>query len=226
MSTRVFVGGLTYRVRERDLEKFFRKYGRIRGGRYEEWICLCGKSNVVQLFFLQYGRDKGLCRWASIRHQGKRPWEIFQRLRSIPWCPHQEWLRLCCKYLYRILHAKPNTSLYSIWSEKSLSNHSLLDDSENIWKKTIHRHRKRRLFYLKMYEKKKNLRKRYKNCQFTVRYRGPKRVECKVFHFENNSNSWVDLTYLEPWTHWYCGCLVEMCAGFHRLIYKMFVSYA
>lgn len=30
MSTRVFVGGLTHRVRERDLEKFFRKYGRIR----------------------------------------------------------------------------------------------------------------------------------------------------------------------------------------------------
>ncbi|KAF7265544.1 serine-arginine protein 55-like [Rhynchophorus ferrugineus] len=30
MSTRVFVGGLTYKVRERDLEKFFRKYGRIR----------------------------------------------------------------------------------------------------------------------------------------------------------------------------------------------------
>ncbi|XP_045481196.1 serine-arginine protein 55-like [Harmonia axyridis] len=29
-STRVFVGGLTYRVRERDLERFFRKYGRIR----------------------------------------------------------------------------------------------------------------------------------------------------------------------------------------------------
>ncbi|XP_044736487.1 serine-arginine protein 55 isoform X2 [Chrysoperla carnea] len=30
MSSRVFVGGLTYRVRERDLEKFFRKYGRIK----------------------------------------------------------------------------------------------------------------------------------------------------------------------------------------------------
>lgn len=30
MSTRVFVGGLTYKVRERDLEKFFRKYGRIK----------------------------------------------------------------------------------------------------------------------------------------------------------------------------------------------------
>ncbi|CAH1158764.1 unnamed protein product [Phyllotreta striolata] len=30
MNTRVFVGGLTYRVKERDLEKFFRKYGRIR----------------------------------------------------------------------------------------------------------------------------------------------------------------------------------------------------
>lgn len=30
MSTRVFVGGLTYRVRERDIEKFFRKYGRIK----------------------------------------------------------------------------------------------------------------------------------------------------------------------------------------------------
>jgi len=30
MSTRVFVGGLTYKVRERDVEKFFRKYGRIK----------------------------------------------------------------------------------------------------------------------------------------------------------------------------------------------------
>ncbi|KYB29603.1 serine-arginine protein 55 isoform X2 [Tribolium castaneum] len=30
MGTRVFVGGLTYRVRERDIEKFFRKYGRIK----------------------------------------------------------------------------------------------------------------------------------------------------------------------------------------------------
>ncbi|XP_066245154.1 serine-arginine protein 55-like [Euwallacea similis] len=30
MSTRVFVGGLTYKVRERDLEKFFSRYGRIR----------------------------------------------------------------------------------------------------------------------------------------------------------------------------------------------------
>ena len=30
MGTRVFVGGLTYRVRERDLERFFRKYGRIK----------------------------------------------------------------------------------------------------------------------------------------------------------------------------------------------------
>ena len=30
MSTRVYVGGLSYRARERDVEKFFRKYGRIR----------------------------------------------------------------------------------------------------------------------------------------------------------------------------------------------------
>lgn len=30
MGTRVFVGGLTYRVRERDIERFFRKYGRIK----------------------------------------------------------------------------------------------------------------------------------------------------------------------------------------------------
>lgn len=30
MGSRVFVGGLTYRVRERDLERFFRKYGKIR----------------------------------------------------------------------------------------------------------------------------------------------------------------------------------------------------
>ncbi|XP_019865031.1 serine-arginine protein 55-like [Aethina tumida] len=30
MGTRVFVGGLTYKIRERDLDKFFRKYGRIK----------------------------------------------------------------------------------------------------------------------------------------------------------------------------------------------------
>lgn len=30
MGTRVFIGGLTSRVRERDIEKFFRKYGRIK----------------------------------------------------------------------------------------------------------------------------------------------------------------------------------------------------
>lgn len=30
MSTRVYVGGLSHRARERDVEKFFRKYGRIK----------------------------------------------------------------------------------------------------------------------------------------------------------------------------------------------------
>ena len=30
MSTRVYVGGLSYRAREKDLERFFRKYGRLR----------------------------------------------------------------------------------------------------------------------------------------------------------------------------------------------------
>ena len=30
MSTRVYVGGLSYRAREKDLERFFRKYGRVR----------------------------------------------------------------------------------------------------------------------------------------------------------------------------------------------------
>ncbi|KOX79868.1 Serine-arginine protein 55 [Melipona quadrifasciata] len=49
MSTRVFVGGLTYRVRERDLEKFFRKYGRIR------------EVAMKNGFAFVYGRDKGLC---------------------------------------------------------------------------------------------------------------------------------------------------------------------
>ena len=97
MGTRLFVGGLTYRVRERDLEKFFRKFGRIKVSMKN------GFAFVVSLikcycFFLQYGRDKGLCRWASIWHQGKRPSEIFQRLWSFPRCSHQEWLWFCCKY--------------------------------------------------------------------------------------------------------------------------------
>merc|ERR1719293_323831 len=30
MSTRVYVGGLSYRAREKDIERFFRKYGRLR----------------------------------------------------------------------------------------------------------------------------------------------------------------------------------------------------
>lgn len=30
MATRVYVGGLSYRARERDVERFFRRYGRIR----------------------------------------------------------------------------------------------------------------------------------------------------------------------------------------------------
>lgn len=81
---------------------------------------------MVQLFFLQYGRDKGLCRWASIRHQGKRPWEIFQRLRSIPWCSHQEWLWLCCKYLYTAVNTKNNTLHYSIWSHDNVHSISRL----------------------------------------------------------------------------------------------------
>lgn len=78
MSTRVFVGGLTYRVRERDLEKFFRKYGRIKEVAMKNGFAFVVSLKIFAqklfLFFLQqYGRDKGLCRWASIRHQGKRP---------------------------------------------------------------------------------------------------------------------------------------------------------
>ena len=30
MATRVYVGGLSHRCRERDIEKFFRKYGKLR----------------------------------------------------------------------------------------------------------------------------------------------------------------------------------------------------
>ena len=30
MSTRVYVGGLSHRAREKDIERFFRKFGRIR----------------------------------------------------------------------------------------------------------------------------------------------------------------------------------------------------
>lgn len=51
MGTRVFVGGLTYRVRERDIEKFFRKYGRIK-----EVAMKNGFAFVVstQLYFFIY----------------------------------------------------------------------------------------------------------------------------------------------------------------------------
>lgn len=46
MSTRVFVGGLTHRVRERDLEKFFRKYGRIK-----EVLIKNGYGFIVSILF-------------------------------------------------------------------------------------------------------------------------------------------------------------------------------
>lgn len=53
MGTRVFVGGLTYRVRERDLEKFFRKYGRIK-----EVAMKNGFAFVVSYFIIFYDRQK------------------------------------------------------------------------------------------------------------------------------------------------------------------------
>lgn len=50
MGTRVFVGGLTYRVRERDLEKFFRKYGRIK-----EVAMKNGFAFVVSCYAFRFG---------------------------------------------------------------------------------------------------------------------------------------------------------------------------
>lgn len=73
MSTRVFVGGLTYRVRERDLEKFFRKYGRIKEVAMKNGFAFVVSLKWYNCFYLQYGRDKGLCRWAHIwKAHGKK----------------------------------------------------------------------------------------------------------------------------------------------------------
>ncbi|KYQ57193.1 Serine-arginine protein 55 [Trachymyrmex zeteki] len=54
MSTRVFVGGLTYRVRERDLEKFFRKYGRIKEVAMKNGFAFVERD--LERFFRGYGR--------------------------------------------------------------------------------------------------------------------------------------------------------------------------
>ena len=50
--TQVFVGGLTYRVRERDLEKFFRKYGRINAVAMKNGFAFV--VSLVTLWFLFY----------------------------------------------------------------------------------------------------------------------------------------------------------------------------
>jgi arginine/serine-rich splicing factor 4/5/6 len=52
MGTRVFVGGLTYRVRERDIEKFFRKYGRIKEVAMKNGFAFV-VSNHYAMFILQ-----------------------------------------------------------------------------------------------------------------------------------------------------------------------------
>lgn len=70
MGTRVFVGGLTYRVRERDLERFFRKYGRVKDISMKN-----GYAFVVSWLYnfqfdfcslQQHGRDKSLCWWSTL----------------------------------------------------------------------------------------------------------------------------------------------------------------
>lgn len=78
MGTRVFVGGLTYRVRERDLENFFRKYGRIKEVAMKNGFAfVVSLNNFFSFFFLQYGRHEDFCRWTCLRGQRERPGKIF-----------------------------------------------------------------------------------------------------------------------------------------------------
>jgi len=39
MSTRVYVGGLSYRARERDVERYFRKFGKIKDVSMKNGFC-------------------------------------------------------------------------------------------------------------------------------------------------------------------------------------------
>lgn len=47
MSARIYIGRLSYDVRERDLERFFKGYGRIR-----EILIKNGFGFVVRIFFI------------------------------------------------------------------------------------------------------------------------------------------------------------------------------
>lgn len=49
MGTRVYIGGLPYRVKERDIERFFRGYGKLR-----EVLIKNGYGFVVRLKKAQY----------------------------------------------------------------------------------------------------------------------------------------------------------------------------
>lgn len=53
MGTRVFVGGLTYRVRERDLERFFRKYGRVKEVSMKNGFAfVVSEINLIHVLFI------------------------------------------------------------------------------------------------------------------------------------------------------------------------------
>ena len=52
MSTRVYVGGLSHRTREKDVERFFRKFGRIRE------ISL--KVSLVNYWFFWLNNSRGI----------------------------------------------------------------------------------------------------------------------------------------------------------------------
>lgn len=54
---RVYVGGLHYNCRERDLERFFKRYGRLR-----DCLIKNGYGFVVSLLHYQ-------CHWASLKSE-------------------------------------------------------------------------------------------------------------------------------------------------------------
>lgn len=61
VGTRVYVGGLPYGVREKDLERFFKGYGRIRDVLIKNGYGFCVSTNSVVIIVLKSSTVVGSC---------------------------------------------------------------------------------------------------------------------------------------------------------------------
>ena len=80
-STRVYVGGLSHRTREKDVERFFRKFGRIRE------ISMKVTRDRVNSFYLFIDRHVDLLYLSYIQY--------FQRITVKPLYFLTEWILFC-----------------------------------------------------------------------------------------------------------------------------------